>query len=301
MAKLPSITALKSFDAVSRHSSFVLAAEEQCVTHSAISKQIKQLEEDVGTRLIDRTTSHVELTHEGELYLRSIRTALNLIATATTELQSRKLAGSLTISSGPGFALTWLIPRLGDFNKLCPQSSVTLNTSFDHDEVYSSEVDVAIRYGQPTWQNRRIVKLFEVDIFPVCAPSLVYGKNALKNPDDLCNHTLLHDEEKEMWPRWLAATATTGVDGSLGHHFPGSVDLLAAAEAGLGIAIGDTIICDRALQRGSLVQPFDRVVPAADSYYAILPDVEELPELTQRFLDWLLNQAAEFKSRTPAN
>lgn len=87
----------------------------------------------------------------------------------------------------------------------------------------------------------------------------------------------------------------------MGHFFPGSVDLLAAPEAGLGVAIGDTIICDRGLERGSLVQPFGLAVPAANSYYAILPNAEELPKLTQRFLDWLLDQAAEFKSRSPTS
>ncbi|MGI9206039.1 MAG: LysR substrate-binding domain-containing protein [Woeseiaceae bacterium] len=296
MPKFPSTTALRSFDAVARHSSFVLAAAELCVTHSAISKQIKQLEEDVGETLVDRTTSHVELTHAGELYLRSIRTALNLISTATTEVQAMDLAGPLSISSGPGFSLNWLIPRLADFGKVCPQSSISLTTSYDHDDIYGSQFDVAIRYGEPTWQSRSIIELFKVDIFPVCSPSMIKGDNPLQSPTDLSGQSLLHDEDETMWPRWLAATGITGVDGTRGHHFPGSVDLLAAAEEGIGIAIGDTIICDRSLRRGSLVRPFEETVPAADAYYVILPDVDPLPALTQCFVDWLLAQAADFKA-----
>lgn len=288
MSHLPSMKALRALEAVGRLGSVRQAAEELNLTRSAVSHQLRFLEQDLGFALTERDGRGIVLTVRGERYAREVRSALRSLALAHVHTAEAELIGRLTVSCTPGFATYWLCPNIGRFIGDHPNINLNIISPERLDDVTNSEVDVFIAYGQGDWPDMWVEPLAQLQFSPVCSPTLL--QQGLREPLDLARFTLLHLKDENDWARWLAATGVTGVDPRRGVAFSDMNLTLSAAVAGQGVAMGDTIISGSAVASGLLVQPFARTIPAPAAYYiAADPTLVEGP-LAQAFLAWLRRQ-----------
>ena len=286
---LPSLNGLRAFESVARHQSFTRAAEELNVTQTAVSHQIKTLEERLGLKLFDRRSRALRLTEAAKNYLPSVRSAFDELHDATERLIRRDGDATLTVSTLTSFAAKWLVPRLGGFQDLHPEISIRIMTSRAAVDFARDDVDVAIRYGRGDWPGLRADRLIREDIFPVCSPKLLDGPEPLRRPDDLASHTLLHVVGfLEDWQVWLTAANVDGVDPTGGLKFDLILNALQAAIDGLGVALGRTALVEGDLATGRLVAPFDISLPIEAAYYVVAPEqTADLPKI-EAFREWLI-------------
>src|SRR6516162_8539574 len=217
--RLPPMNTLPDFEAAARHLSFTKAAEELNVTHGAVSRQIKSLEDYLGVPLFRRLNRALRLTDEGQVYARTVRELLDSLAAATRRVHSAKNAG-LTVSTTFSFTSGWLVPRLGRFRALHPDVDVRMQANDRVADFTGDGVDLAIRYGRGNYPGLTAERLLSDDYAPVASPALLKGKYPLRRPPDLRHHVLLHEENNEVdWRMWLAAAGVEGVDASRGPIF----------------------------------------------------------------------------------
>ena len=191
-ARLPSLNGLRAFEAAARHLSFTQAASELNVTQTAISHQIKRLEEELGVRLFIRQNRSLALTAEAQDYLPGIRAAFNDLRLATDRLLRKEDDHVLTVSTLASLAAKWLLPRLTAFQEAHHGIDVRITTSTNLVDFQRDKVDAAIRYGRGQWAGLRADWLMADELFPVCSPALLKGNKPLKCPEDLRDHVLLH-------------------------------------------------------------------------------------------------------------
>ena len=286
---LPSLNGLRTFEAAARHRSFTRAAEELGVTQTAVSHQIRTLEERLGLKLFDRRGRALRLTEAAESYLPSVRSAFDELHDATDRLIRRDADATLTVSTLPSFAAKWLIPRLGEFQDRHPDISIRITTSMARVDFDRDDVDVAIRYGRGDWPGVRLDRLVGEDIFPVCSPKLLDGPHPLRRPDDLASHTLLHVVGfLQDWQVWLTAANVDHADPSSGPRFDLIINALQAAIDGLGVALGRTALVEGDLAAGRLVAPFDISLPSEAAYYAVAPEQTADRPKIEAFREWLI-------------
>jgi LysR family glycine cleavage system transcriptional activator len=288
--RLPPLNALRAFEAAARHLNFINAANELAVTPSAVSHQVKSLEDWAGLPLFRREGRGIALTEGAQKFLPAISAALDQIALAARKLRAADAGqGWLTVAMMPSFAAKWLVPRLPAFRAAFPAIDVWIATFESQSGTLAPEVDVAIRYGKGDWPGLVAVKVLSEEIFPVCAPALAAQ---LRTPDDLASVTLLHDELREDWAMWLAAAEVTGIDSHKGPGFDDSGLLIQAAVEGLGVALGRSALVDDDLADGRLARPFSLGLPAASAYYVVHPAGAETQPKVRAFRDWMLSEAA---------
>lgn len=294
---LPPLNGLRAFEAAARHLSFTQAAEELNVTQAAISHQIRGLEERLGVQLFVRRNRALLLSEAGQAYLPALREAFDTIASATERLLRRDESGPLVVSTTASFATKWLVPRLATFQQLYPEIEVQISTGIGLTDFQRDNVDLAIRWGLGSWPNVSAERLFAEDMFPVCAPSMMKGKNALKKPGDLARVTLLHmTTQRDDWRLWLTAAGAKGVDPSRGPVFDQAMTVLQAAMDGLGVAIGHGPLVERDIKAGRLVAPFDVTLPVDAAYYLVAPPNALRRHKVKSFRDWLLAMANKAQS-----
>src|ERR1700748_3108270 len=189
----PSLNGLRAFDAAARHLSFTLAASELNVTQTAISHQIRRLEEELGIRLFIRKNRALALTPQARDYLPGVRAAFNDLRLATDRLLRKEDDKVLTVSTLASLAAKWLLPRLTAFQEAHPGIDVRITTSSTLVDFKNGNVDAAIRYGRGNWPGLRAEWLMADELFPVCSPALVKADKPLSCPQDLAHQTLLHN------------------------------------------------------------------------------------------------------------
>ncbi len=291
--RLPSLNGLRAFEAVARHLSFTKAAEELAVTQTAVSHQIRRLEDQLGRKLFDRRGRAPALTRAGQDYVPAVRAAFDKLQGATDKLLRADGAGRLTVSTLPSLAAKWLVPRLPSFQEAHPEIDVRVATSVALVDFRRDDVDVAIRYGHGDWPGLRADWLMTEETFPVCAPALRDGETPLRRPAELARHTLLHMSVRDDWHQWLTAAGVDGVDVTRGHTFDSYVTLLQAAIDGLGVALGRTPFVEADLAAGRLVAPFQVTLPADAGFYVVAPTATADRPPVPAFRDWLLQTMAD--------
>ena len=286
--RLPSLNGLRAFEAAARHQSFTRAAEELNVTQTAISHQIKRLEEQLGVRLFLRRNRRLLLTEEAQAYLPALRAAFDQLNEATERLLRRDSQGRLTVSTLNSFATKWLVPRLAGFQEAHPELDLRITTSDTFIDFRRDDVDLAIRYGLGEWPGLEAVHLVSEDVFPVCSPRLL-AELPLERPEDLARHTLLHHTGwRDDWQMWLTAVGIDSVDPSKGLEFDAELTMYQAAMDGLGVALGDAPLVEPDLAAGRLVKPLDIKLPRQAAYYIVAPrETWDHPKI-QAFRAWLL-------------
>jgi LysR family transcriptional regulator, glycine cleavage system transcriptional activator len=290
-ARLPSLNGLRAFEAAARHLSFTQAASELNVTQTAISHQIRRLEEELGIRLFIRKNRALALTTKARDYLPGVRAAFNDLRLATDQLLRKGEDNVLTVSTLASLAVKWLLPRLSTFQKAHPKIDVRITTSTNLVEFRSGDVDAAIRYGRGHWQGLRADWLMADELFPVCSPALLTSRRPLRTPEDLRDHVLLHTgaSDSDDWRLWLtAAGLPTEISKQPGITFDLSLMTVQAAVDGIGVAMGRTSYVQDDIAKGRLVVPFNITLPADAGFYLVSPEGSADPPKLKAFRDWLL-------------
>ncbi len=292
---LPPLNALRAFEAVTRHGKYADAADELCVTTSAISHQIRVLEEFFGARLINRDGQKFGLTREGEVLQGDLQQAFNLIKRATTNLQTECKSSPLGISTTPLFAVKWLRSRLHRFWTLHQDIDMHFYHSNTVTDVTDGSIQVAIQWLDKREANEGDVLLMEGNLTPACSPALLDGSASLQTPADLSSFSLLHDDDPtlhgqpSLWHEWLvlAHAADITVD-NYTYYEDGNVRIQAAIEGE-----GFTLICPTVqaedIAAGRLVCPFD-ITLQSHAYYIVTPSGIGENANARKFINWVSSE-----------
>lgn len=296
------LNALRAFEASARHLSFVKAAGELSVTPAAISHQVKALEEYLGLPLFRRKTRGLVLVESGQLLLSDLREVFLRLDSAMERVMDSDARGTLTLSVAPSFAVKWLIPRLQKFYALHPDIDVRVSTSLGLVDFQRDDFDAAIRLGSGDWFGLETIKLFDETATPMCSPRLLEGPHAIKTPDDLAKHVLLHnhsmdyDPEAPTWASWLKEAGAQGVDASRGTHFSLPDHGLQASIDGAGVVLGWRALSADDLAAGRVVEPFDLIVSLGSSFFLVYPEAHKSRPNIAAFRDWLVREIKESKT-----
>lgn len=298
--RLPSLNALKAFEAAARHESFTKAAEELFVTQGAVSHQVKALEAELGLRLFQRERQRLIITEAGRSYLEVVRDAFDRVAAGTERLLQRQSAGVLTVSTSPNFAAKWLVHRLGRFAELHPGVDLRVSASLHHIDFAREDVDLAVRHGDGRWPGLHVTRLCAEALFPVCSPQLLRDtKRPLRTPTDLKHHVLLHLDSRDDWSKWLEAAGVDATGVARGPVMNQASMAIDAAVDGQGVALARTALAAWDLIAGRLVQPFPLELAVPYSYWMVCPKATaNLPKIAV-FRDWLISEAEADARRMP--
>jgi LysR family transcriptional regulator, glycine cleavage system transcriptional activator len=289
-ARLPSLNGLRAFEAAARHLSFTQAASELNVTQTAISHQIKRLEQELGVRLFVRQNRALTLTPEASEYLPGVRAAFNDLRLATDRLLRKDDDHVLTVSTLASLAAKWLLPRLSAFQEAHPGIDVRITTSTSLVDFQRDNVDAAIRYGRGQWLGVRADWLMADEVFP----ALLTGNKPLRCPEDLRDHVLLHtsNANSDDWRLWLTAA---GLPANLSNQPGVTFDLIfmtiQAAIDGIGVAMGRTSYVQDDIAKGRLVVPFRIALPADAGFYLVSPQAPADSPKLSAFRQWLVTSA----------
>jgi LysR family glycine cleavage system transcriptional activator len=290
-ARLPSLNGLRAFEAAARHLSFTNAASELNVTQTAISHQIRRLEQELGIRLFVRQNRALALTPEAKDYLPGVRAAFNDLRLATDRLLRKDDDHVLTVSTLASLAAKWLLPRLAAFQEAHSGIDVRITTSTALVDFRTGDVDAAIRYGRGHWPGLRADWLMADELFPVCSPALLGGNRPLRSPEDLRDHVLLHtsNAHSDDWRLWLTAA---GLPTNLSTHPGVTFDLIfmtvQAAIDGIGVAMGRTSYVEADIAKGRLLVPFKITLPADAGFYLVSPEAGADSPKLRAFRQWLI-------------
>jgi LysR family transcriptional regulator, glycine cleavage system transcriptional activator len=288
--RLPSLNGLKAFEAAARNESFTDAAAELFVTHAAVSRHIKELEEYLGTQLFTRTGRGVALTQAGTRFGTQLTPLFDQLADAAREAAAVGDVRSLNVSVDPGFASRWLVSRLGSFNKLHPDIELSIDATSRLVDFYVDDVELGVRYGLGPW-DVEMQKLSDVLVFPVCAPDVIKNDPTI-TPVSLANYNLLHEDRKQWWADWLTAAGVSGVEDWRGATFQNQL-ALEAAEAGQGFALGDQILCTDSLIENWLSRPFNFEMKDHGSYWIVRKKGSRESAPAKAFREWLMGEVVE--------
>jgi LysR family glycine cleavage system transcriptional activator len=288
--RLPPLNALPSLEAAARHLSFSKAADELHVTHGAVSRAIRNLEQHLGTQLFVRSVRAVRLTPMGAAYAAEVRQILDQLAAATLSATGQQ-SPVLNVSTLDTLASKWLVPRLFRFRQRYGEVDVRLSTSEKLADFVSDGIDIAIRYGRGRYPGVISELLMKEDVFLVCSPKLLEGPHPLRTPADLKHHTLIHDNFHIDWASWLKMAGIQDVDPHRGPSFHSSEHVVQAAVQGEGVALGRSALVADDLANGRLVRPFALSLPAELAYYVVYPPAALKQNKVKVFRDWLMEEA----------
>ena len=299
LRRLPPLNGLKAFEAAARSESFTRAAEELNVTQGAVSHQVKALEEILGVKLFNRERQRLVISEAGREYLAVVRDALDRIAVGTERLVQRQTSGVLTVSTSPDFAAKWLVHRLGRFAEAHPDIDLRVSATIQHVDFAREDVDLAVRHGDGNWAGLDAVRLCSEQLFPVCAPKLVSGRNRIAKAADLLKYPLLRLEDWKNWSRWFdaAGVTATAVPGPVLNRASMLID---AAVDGQGIALARTTLAAWDLINGRLVKPIDVSLRLSNTYWIVCPKATSALPKIKVFREWLLAEAADDMRRLKA-
>lgn len=292
MRRLPPLATLRAFEAAARLLSFKRAAAELHVTPTAISHQVRQLEEAIGTRLFERRTRQVLLTSEGQVLLPVLREGLDSFARVLDGLSRKQRRMTVTLSATPAFAAKWLVPHIADFRAARPDIDLTLLATLEVVDLDSGVADLALRYGSGPYPGLVAEPLTADRFAPVANPRL-----GIKRSCDLRSATLLHsdwhrsDPRNPTWRHWLKIAGIEGVDPRGGIRFSDETHAIQAAVAGAGIALHSLLLVAEELKTGTLVVPFG---PEIEGFTLHLVRGRERPltEAMEAVQTWLKSQFA---------
>jgi LysR family glycine cleavage system transcriptional activator len=288
--RLPSLNAVKAFEAAARSKSFTRAAEELCVTPGAVSQQVKALEAELGLKLFNRERQRLVITEAGREYLAIVRDALDQIALGTERLTQRQRSGVLTVSVSLDFASKWLVGRLGRFAESHPEIDLRVAASDQHVDFARDDVDLAVRHGDGLWLGLKVERLCAEQLFPVCSPKLIRGRDRVMSASDLLKFPLLRLDDWTNWGRWFEAArvATLAMPGPVLNRASILID---AAIDGQGVALARTALAAWDILHGRLVRPVDVSLAMANTYWIVSPNATANTPKIATFREWLLAEA----------
>lgn len=298
--RLPSLDLLRGFEAAARLLSFTKAGEELHLSQSAVSRQIQDLEEQLGVKLFERRHRALALTESGQAMYAASAQVLATMRSVTDRLRAASNRGrrTLSVTTTQSFAALWLIPRLAGFTREHPELDVRISAETRVLDLERDGLDLAIRHGPAKLVGGGAVRLFGERILPVCSPKLLADKKRpLREPADLRHHVLLQYDDPEgrhpwlHWKTWLEVERLADLRPAGSLAFSGYEQIIPAAIAGHGVAIGRSPLLRESLASGELVAPFKRSADVARAYYAVASKNNEgRPEVAD-FIAWLKEEA----------
>ena len=335
LRRLPALNALKAFEAAARHESFTRAAEELCVTQGAVSHQVKALEAELGIKLFNRERQRLIITEAGRDYLAVLRDAFDRIAVGTERLVQRQTSGVLTVSTSPDFAAKWLVNRLGRFAEAHPGIDLRISATLHHIDFAREDVDLAVRRvsarderwcrsTHPAGSRRPLVphspctdqpriaavgaheagdgaRLSTEQLFAVCSPKLLRGRQRISKPADVLKFPLLHLDDRKDWARWLEAAGVANAELAHGPVLNRASMIIDAAVDGQGIALARTTLAAWDLINGRLVRPLAETLRLSKTYWIVCPKATAALPKIKTFREWLLAEAADDSRRLKAS
>ncbi len=294
----PSLDLLVGFEAAARHLSFTKAGEELYLTQSAVSRQIKDLEEQLGVALFQRKHRSLLLTQAGQQFYAAAAQVLTTMRSATERLRAQSgRRQPLSVTTTHSFAALWLIPRLAGFTRTHPGIDVRITAETRVQDLERDGLDVAIRHGPASLAGPNAVRLFGERVFPVCSPKLL-KRNRLREPQELKNHVLLQYDDPDgrhpwlHWKTWLEVAGVADLKPAGSLSFSGFEQIIPAAVAGHGVALGRSPLVKDLLASKELVAPFKTIADPARAYFAIVSGgAAGRPEVGE-FVEWLKGTAA---------
>ena len=296
--RLPSLDLLKGFEAAARRLSFTKAGEELHLTQSAVSRQMLELEEQLGAPLFQRRHRALVLTEAGQALYPAAAQVLATMRAVTDRLRAASGRRTLSVTTTQSLASLWLIPRLGSFTRSHPEVDVRISADSRVMDLERDGLDIAIRHGPAKFAGPNAIRLFGERVFPVCSPKLLGdARRPLREPQDLRHHVLLQYDDPDgrhpwlHWRTWLEIERLTDLRPAGSLVFSGYEQIVPAAIAGHGVALGRTALVRSALASGELVAPFKRSADPARGYFAIVSKhAEGRPEVAD-FVAWLKEEA----------
>lgn len=288
---MPELSALQAFEAAARHGSFTRAAVELNLTQSAVSRQIRDLETQLGVALFERVRQRVVVSSTGQRLLPEAERILAGVADLTLRAaSSRDVTGHLTIATLPTFGSRWLMPRLPGFLALHPGLQATVLSRSDAFDMGEAGVDLAVHHGKPTWPGATCSYLCAETVIPVATPELAGSGRVLSDQTPL-----LHLESRPaQWSAWLGANGRDPTRGFHGHRFDQFALMIEAALAGLGAALLPAYLIEREVGQGRLVM-LEGEHPIAETdtaYYIVVSDGRASEPIVQAFVQWITTQVA---------
>jgi LysR family transcriptional regulator, glycine cleavage system transcriptional activator len=299
LRRLPSLDFLRGFEAAGRRLSFTLAAQELFLTQSALSRQVKALEDALGVALFERRHRALALTAAGAAFHRNVSQQLREIALAAETVRGSARDPGLTVSTTVSFAALWLIPRLAAFRAAQPAVEVYVSANDRMVDLARGDVDVAVRYLSDAGAPPGAARLFGERLLPVASPALRRrGRAPLREPSDLARHVLIHLDDPAgympwlNWPAWLTSNGQPNLKPAGSLRFSLYDQVIQAALGGQGVALGRIPLISELLRDGKLIAPFPKRYDSPRSYFVVMaPHVADRPDVAA-FADWLQREAA---------
>ena len=269
------LNTLRAFEAVGRHSHVRRAAEELNLTHAALSRQVRKLEQQLDAHLFTRDNNRMQLTAAGRRFLIVVQDALNRLQEGVLHLDPESLAGELVIAATPTVSINWLLQVLSSYSQRYPEVELRVVTIEPHQRELPRQFDLALCLGQPDTPGRRSRKLYQEYYFPVCSPALIQPDQPIANAADLLRYTLLH-EKFQHWEEWFALHGIHDTRAQGNIHFDYGFQSIEAARQGLGVVLADQLEVATDIRQGNLVRILDQVLPVDDGIFLVsAPPAEE--------------------------
>jgi LysR family glycine cleavage system transcriptional activator len=290
--RLPPLNGLKAFEAAGRTGSFQGAARELYVTPSAISHQVKSLEEFLGAELFERKVRRIELTPGGKDYLIAISHALKSIEMATEKLVSANNVEELKLSVVPAFLDRWLMPRLSDFTRRHPEIDLDISNSGSNTELNNNDVDMAVYFGNGEWEDVECQHLRSSVLVPVCSPSFL-AQNPINSPNDVLKYRLLQVKDRpDEWASWFQLSNISFKPVQRLMNMSSGMLTAQAARNGMGIALTDPNLIAEEIKRGALLIPIELSLELPKSFYLVHRKNVDMTRAMEVFRAWLCQQMA---------
>ena len=288
--QIPPLPWLRAFEASARHLSFTHAANELGLSQTAVSKQVKNLEQHLRESLFQRRPRSLVLTKAGATYLPKVRDAFDRLAAGTEEVFGQRRSELLTIRVSVGFSAYCLGPKLKSFREAYPDVDFRIISVVWNDESDVQDADLEVRYGSGDWPQFIAQRLTSEELTPLCHPDLVFGNPPLRSLDDIRHHTLLHvNGYEDGWASWLKVADVKQCGVGQGIQFDTSILAFEMAANGCGIALGRSSLAAQALREGRLIEPFDIRVPIEEGFYILTPMDKAIHPDAELFHSWILN------------
>lgn len=287
--RLPSLSALRAFEAAARHESAKQAAQELSVTATAISHQIRSLEDALGVSLFVRKPRQLELTHQGRELQLVLETAFDSIGTVVERLKTTPVRQAVTLSTTPAIAVRWLLSWVCMLRDSHPDIDLRFHASHEVVTLDGVTADLAIRYGDGHWPGLVAEKLFDNTFIPVCSPLI-----NLQDVEDLPKHSLIHFCPQTTpiapldWAGWQKKAKVSGLDVSAGLMFSDETHAISAAIGGQGVALMSRSLIEDELAEGRLVQPFGPELEGKP-FYLVYPENRRSDSTILAIRDWVMN------------
>ncbi len=280
------LNAMRAFEAAARHCHLRRAAAELGVTHGAVSRQVRQLEEQLGIELFDRSRNRLTLTQEGKRLAQAVGEALDRLTEGALSVDPASLPGELVLAAPPSISACWLLAMIGDFNRSYPEIEIRLDNILPLQRELPAEVEVAVCFGEPLAPKKVVRELFREKYGPVMSPSLLPGGGGVLESSELLSLPLIHDRHGR-WQRWLANNGLAQREARANLYVQDSYLGICAARDGCGVFLADRVEVSTDLRNGSLVALGGQTVEAQHSHYLVTGQPDAMSARAQIFAEYL--------------